>query len=112
MENPQDRVPPVQVEKQEQHVIVRVGGEMDIDRAPLLQEALHTVITGPGCPDEVVLDLAELTFCDSSGLNALLQARLTAQEHGRRIRLHAPQPQVIHLLELTGTDQLFAITDN
>ncbi|MET9855339.1 STAS domain-containing protein [Streptomyces sp. NPDC006450] len=91
-------------------MIVHVGGEMDIDRAPLLQEALHTLITHPDCPTDVVLDLTELTFCDSSGLNALLQARLTAEEHGRRISLHAPNRQVTKLLELTGTHQLFPIT--
>lgn len=110
MEDAQNPVPPVEVEKQDRQVIVRVGGEMDIDRAPLLQEALRTLITQPDCPPEVVLDLTRLTFCDSSGLNALLQARLTAEEHGRRISLHAPNQQVTKLLALTGTDQLFPIT--
>ncbi|MFF1414471.1 STAS domain-containing protein [Streptomyces sp. NPDC058289] len=110
MADDQDPTPPVEVEKQEQHVIVLVGGEMDIDRAPLLYEALRTLITQPDCPPDVVIDLTELTFCDSSGLNAILQARLTAEEHGRRITLHAPNRQVRKLLELTGTHQLFPIT--
>ncbi|MFF3217014.1 STAS domain-containing protein [Streptomyces sp. NPDC002886] len=110
MEEAQDRVPPVTVEKQGQQVIVSIGGEMDIDRAPLLQDALHTLITQPGCPPEVVLDLTELTFCDSSGLNTILRARLTAEAHGRRVTLHAPNQQVTKLLELTGTEQLFHIT--
>lgn len=110
MDDAQDRIPPVEVEKEEQQVIVHVGGEMDIDRAPLLQEALCTLITRSDCPPEVVIDLTKLTFCDSSGLNALLQARLTAQEHGRRITLHAPNQQVTKLLELTGTHQLFPIS--
>ncbi|MEU9161872.1 STAS domain-containing protein [Streptomyces sp. NPDC048424] len=104
------RVPLVRVERGEQSVVVRVSGEIDLDRAPLLRDALDTVITRPDCPNEIVVDLGEVTFCDSSGLNTLLQARLTAHEHGRRIRLHAPTSQVIHLLELTGTDQLFPIT--
>ncbi|WP_051837258.1 STAS domain-containing protein [Streptomyces sp. NRRL F-2580] len=105
------RVPLVRVERGERGVVVRVSGEIDLDRAPQLRDALHTVITrpdgpdGPDGPDEIVVDLAELTFCDSSGLNALLQARLTAQEHGRRIRLHAPASQVMHLLELTGAQR-------
>ncbi|MFD5148650.1 STAS domain-containing protein, partial [Streptomyces sp. NPDC058401] len=101
---------PVEVEKQEQQVIVHVGGELDIDRAPLLHEALRTLITQPGCPPDVVLDLSELTFCDSSGLNVFLQARLTAVEHGRRIVLHAPNQQVTKLLQLTGAHHLFPIT--
>ncbi|MFD6891866.1 STAS domain-containing protein [Streptomyces sp. NPDC059957] len=43
---------------------------------------------------EVVLDLTQLTFCESSSLNAILQARPTAEEHGRRISLHAPTQHV------------------
>ncbi|MEU9110119.1 STAS domain-containing protein [Streptomyces xanthophaeus] len=110
MDDEQDPTPAIEVEKQEQQVIVHVGGEMDIDRAPLLQEALRTLITQPDCPPDVVLDLTELTFCDSSGLNALLQARLTAVEHNRRIILHAPNQQVTKLLHLTGAHHLFPIT--
>ncbi|MGW1774884.1 STAS domain-containing protein [Streptomyces sp. NPDC002104] len=110
MEDAQDGIPPLEVEKEGQQVIVHVGGEMDIDRAPLLAEALRSLITQPECPPEVVIDLSEMLFCDSSGLNVLLQARLTAQEHGRRISLHAPNQQVTRLLELTGTHQLFPIT--
>ncbi|WP_420706941.1 STAS domain-containing protein [Streptomyces sp. NRRL S-237] len=54
--------------------------------------------------------MTDLTFFDSSGLNALLQARLTTHEHGRQIRLHVPSPQVTRLLELSGAEQLFPIT--
>ncbi|WP_442817573.1 hypothetical protein [Streptomyces sp. NBC_01296] len=36
---------------------------------------------------------------------------MTAEGHGRTIRLHAPSPQVTRLLEVTGTDQLFPVTD-
>ncbi|MGW2442317.1 STAS domain-containing protein [Streptomyces goshikiensis] len=106
----EDTLPLVRVESREQSVVVRVGGEIAIDRAHLLHEALERAITRPDCPGEIIVDLAELTFCDSSALNALLQGRLTAHEHGRQIRLHAPTPQVIHLLELTGTEQLSPIT--
>ncbi|MFF1414490.1 STAS domain-containing protein [Streptomyces sp. NPDC058289] len=110
MDDELDPTPPVEVEKQEQHVIVLVGGEMDIDRAPLLHEALRTLITQPDCPPDVVLDLSELTFCDSSGLNAFLQARLTAIEYSRRIILHGPNQQVTKLLHLTGAHRLSPIT--
>ncbi|WP_328296475.1 STAS domain-containing protein [Streptomyces sp. NBC_00435] len=110
MDHEQDPTPPVEVDKQEQQAFVHVGGEMDIDRAPLLEEALRTLITQPDCPPEVVLDLSELTFCDSSGLSAFLQGHRTAQEHGRRIVLHAPNQRFVKLLELTGARRLFPIT--
>ncbi|CAM5278503.1 hypothetical protein SAVIM338S_00098 [Streptomyces avidinii] len=112
MEDAPDHVPPVDVETQGQHVTVHVGGEMDIDRAPLLYEAVRTLIIQPDCPPDVVIDLTDLRFCDSSGLSALVRARLTAEEHGRRIVLHAPNRQMRRLLELTGVNQLFPITGN
>ncbi|WP_159396467.1 STAS domain-containing protein [Streptomyces sp. Sge12] len=96
----------------DQRRVVHVGGEMDIDRAPMLHAALHAAITQPGGPAEIVVDLSDLSFCDSSGLNALIQARQTAAEHGRRIILRDPQPQFRRLLELTGAEALFPIMDN
>lgn len=110
MADEQEPTPPAGVDKQQQRAIMHVGGEMDIDRAPLLKEALRTLITQPDCPPDVVLDLSELTFCDSSGLSAFLQGHRTAQEHGRRIILHAPNQHFVKLLELTGAHHLFPIT--
>ncbi|MFI5548064.1 STAS domain-containing protein [Streptomyces sp. NPDC051815] len=92
-------------------LVVQVGGEMDIDRAPMLAGALHTAITQPGSPGEIVVDLAQMSFCDSAGLNALVQARRTAEDHGKHLTLRAPQPQFLRLLKITGADALFPITD-
>ncbi|MFB6999278.1 STAS domain-containing protein [Streptomyces virginiae] len=102
----------VWVNGDDQRRVVRVGGEMDIDRAPMLRDALHAAITRPGGSDEIVVDLSDLSFCDSSGLTALIHAQRTAAEHGRRIILRTPPPQVRRLLEMTGADALFPITDS
>ncbi|OEJ36090.1 STAS domain-containing protein [Streptomyces subrutilus] len=112
MEDPEDGGERgVWVNGDDQLLVVHVGGEMDIDRVSMLRGALHAAITQPGGPDEIVVDLSELSFCDSSGLNGLIQARHTAAEHGRHISLRAPQPQFRRLLEMTGADALFTITD-
>ncbi|MGW7333978.1 STAS domain-containing protein [Streptomyces sp. NPDC054840] len=102
----------VWVNGEDQRRVVHVGGELDIDRAPMLRDALHTVITRPGGPDEIVVDLSGLSFCDSSGLNALIHAQQTAAEHGRRIILRTPPSQFRRLLEMTGADALFPVTDS
>ncbi|MFF3216940.1 STAS domain-containing protein [Streptomyces sp. NPDC002886] len=91
--------------------VVHVGGEMDADRAPMLHQALHTALTQPDGPDEIVIDLADLSFCDSSGINVLVRARHTAIGHGRRISLRNPQPQFLRLLEMTGADAVFPVTN-
>ncbi|MFC9816734.1 STAS domain-containing protein [Streptomyces virginiae] len=55
------------------------------------------------------MDLTAMSFCDSSGLNALLGARLHAEEAGHRLRLAAPCQQVVRLLEMTGAIEVFTI---
>ncbi|MFJ3206143.1 STAS domain-containing protein [Streptomyces sp. NPDC086989] len=97
-------------EDSRRQVVVNVGGEMDIDRAPMLRAALHAAITQEGGSAEIVVDLTELSFCDSAGLNAFISARRTAGEYGRRISLRNPQPQFRRLLALTGAEDLFPIT--
>ncbi|WP_078988321.1 STAS domain-containing protein [Streptomyces sp. WM6372] len=111
MEDQEGRDPGMWVDGGDQRVVVHVGGEMDIDRAPMLYTALHVAITQAGGPIEIVADLSEMSFCDSAGLDALIRARHTADEHGRRMSLRAPQPQFLRLLEITGADLLFPITE-
>ncbi|MEU8840559.1 STAS domain-containing protein [Streptomyces roseus] len=89
---------------------VRVRGEMDLDGARTLRRALLEALERPGTR-EVAVDLRELVFCDSAGLNALLTARLVAVAGGRVLRLVAPGRQVTRLLEITGADSVFTIGD-
>ncbi|MEU3777384.1 STAS domain-containing protein [Streptomyces sp. NPDC032472] len=65
-------------------------------------------LTGKPRPTEVVVDLQHLTFCDSAGLNALVNARNTAARNRRALFLAAPRDQFVCLLELTGTPVLTA----
>ncbi|KOG36840.1 hypothetical protein ADK34_00090 [Streptomyces viridochromogenes] len=55
----------------------------------------------------LALDLSEVTFCDSTGLNTLLRARQRALKEHRSLTITAASPQVIRLLEITGADRLF-----
>ncbi|MGW6486753.1 alpha/beta fold hydrolase [Streptomyces sp. NPDC055056] len=57
----------------------------------------------------LVLDLARLDFCDSSGISALLSARSWAIQHGGRIALAAVPGNTARILGIVGLDQVFAI---
>ncbi|MFD9725594.1 STAS domain-containing protein [Streptomyces sp. NPDC059072] len=89
--------------------VVRPHGEMDIVRAAAFHEALLSALRREVHPHEVCVDLRYLAFSDSSGLNALLTARATANETGQRLYLAGPNPQFIRLLEITGAIDLFTI---
>jgi anti-anti-sigma factor len=62
--------------------VVSVAGEVDLFAAAALSDALERALRDE---DPVVVDLADCTLFDSSGLNALLTASLDATGRGRRI---------------------------
>nr|BEK63281.1 hypothetical protein KPHV_05080 [Kitasatospora purpeofusca] len=87
--------------------IVSVGGELDRDSADGLRVALA------GLPEDgltrILVDLAELSFCDSTGLNILLRARQDAERAGVLLELAGPRPVVARLLALTGADTVLRV---
>ncbi|MFD3663737.1 STAS domain-containing protein [Streptomyces sp. NPDC058659] len=88
--------------------MVRVSGDLDIHHAEEVRFALRSAIDGAPPGTEVTIDLTYSSFCDSSGLEALLDARRWATDSGRTVRLGAPSHQILRLMDLTGTAGLFA----
>ncbi|MEU1506937.1 STAS domain-containing protein [Kitasatospora sp. NPDC005748] len=86
-------------------VVSRLEGDLDLDHADAARAVLGEALASPA--GVVVVDLEAVRFCDSSGLNLLLQTRLTLQETGRRLRLAAVPAQVARLLEITGASEVF-----
>jgi anti-sigma B factor antagonist len=78
---------------------VRLEGELDLATAPLLTEALLDFAS----EREVHLDLALLTFLDSSGLHAII-ALARSQDGDRSVVLLNPSAAVLRILEITGID--------
>lgn len=59
----------------------------------------------------LVVDLAEVEFCDSSGLSALLIAERKMKEHGGTVRLMHVHKKVMSLLKISMLDRLFQVDD-
>ena len=89
--------------------VVECVGAVDLDGAPLLRAALHEVLAARPVPSLVVVDLAAVTFCDSSGLNVLLKGRTEAGRQGVALHLAHVGRQVGELLRITGVDRLFPV---
>lgn len=68
------------------------------------------VAGGGGAPGRVILDLAEVTFVDSSGLGAIV-AVMKLLAPAFRLELAALQPNVERVFRLTRMDGVFTIHD-
>lgn len=84
----------------EQIVIVAPKGEVDMATTPLLIERTLPELRRGG---HVVIDLSGVTFLASRGVQALLELRSTAAEHGCQLHLVGElQPIVARILGIAG----------
>jgi anti-sigma B factor antagonist len=86
--------------------VVTVIGELDIRTCDRLEREAGEIVDRGG---RVVFDLSGLTFCDSTGLAALVRLHKRAVAADGELVLRAPRPRVQHLLSLTGLIRLFPI---
>ncbi|MDP1847566.1 MAG: STAS domain-containing protein [Solirubrobacteraceae bacterium] len=84
-------------------------GELDIATAPQLEEAISKATSEPVA--ELVLDLRELTFMDSTGLRTLAQANLKAEQAGTALSIWRGSRQIERVLEISGLGPLLPLAD-
>ncbi|GHH45143.1 STAS domain-containing protein [Streptomyces candidus] len=85
---------------------VTLAGELDLDTAFHVRDTVAACLVKQ--PTEVRLDLTGVSFCDCSGLNALLAVRSSALRAGVGLRVEGIGTQPARLLALIGADGLFA----
>jgi anti-anti-sigma factor len=91
-------------QRTETESVLVVRGDLDVAVGVEFVEAFDEFLATDGSPAQVVIDLSEVEFIDSSGLRALLQVQ---QNHGERVRVGVVSAAVQRLLELTGTLDVF-----
>ncbi len=97
----------VDVQPVDGQVVVRLHGELDMATAPALHQALAGAFDGAGT--SIVIDLANLTFMDSTGIAVLLGACHQADEAGQSLVVRSPRRPVLKAFRLTGVDKILAI---
>jgi anti-anti-sigma factor len=86
---------------------VRVVGELDALSAPELRECF--ISCAHDGQDRVLVELAELDFIDSSGIEALLIGHQRLRAQGGQFLLKEPPPRLSAILEITGLDRTFTV---
>lgn len=87
--------------------VLSVAGRVDSYSVPQLRERLRIAVNKN--QPNLIVDLAEVNFLDSSGLAALVYGMKNCREKGGDLCLCAPQQSVRMILELTRLDQAIDI---
>ncbi|MET7738521.1 STAS domain-containing protein [Streptomyces sp. NPDC005402] len=87
--------------------IATVVGDVDMQTAPTLSSGALEIIQ-QGHP-RLALDLAQVDFCDSAGLSAIIGIWHAAQTAGGSLSLAAVPDRLMRMLSMTGVDSLLPV---
>jgi anti-anti-sigma factor len=90
-------------------VTVSVIGEIDAYTAPKIRGGIRAAIIDPDTR-HLRVDLAEVSFMDSSGINALIRCQTEAEARGVPFVVANPQPQPRRVLETLGLTDFLRLT--
>ena len=91
-------------------VVVAVEGEIDVDTADIVLDALKLGFESDR--PAVVADLTEVSFFGSTGISALITAHELADEHQTKFHVVAPHRAVRRPLHVTGVADVLALYDS
>jgi anti-sigma B factor antagonist len=86
--------------------VLAVGGEIDLVTAPSFEKAIEDVLADD--PAKFVIDLSQVTFLASAGLQLLVAANERVSKAGE-FAVVADGPATSRPIELTDLDKIFAL---
>ena len=86
---------------------VHLDGRLNMDSSPEFRSRLLAILVEQS-PNNVTVDLANVSYIDSSGIATLIQGLKVAHQHRIGLHLTGLQSRLLHLFEATGVLRLFA----
>jgi anti-anti-sigma factor len=99
-EQPPEQLLYLSVDATGQQATVTLSGELDLSNTERVYEQFRVLVEGG--VTELVCDIADLSFVDSTGLSVFLSAHTRLVEAGGTFVLRSPTPAVARLFEITG----------
>ncbi len=90
--------------------VFAIAGELDLATITMLKDVVGGALVEGG--RTVVLDLSELSFCDSTGLGSFVALYRQAEAVGAVLVLASPRKRVADLLQISGINQVVKVYDS
>lgn len=97
----------VEVRRADGRLVVVPSGELDIATAGRVRAALAQRVPG----EDVELDLSELTFLDTSGLQLVVETHRRATEEGFQLRVVPGNREVQRVFQIAGLVSVLPFED-
>ncbi len=87
--------------------VLPLEGEIDLHVSPRIAASLNAMIKEK--PKQLVVDLSQVSYIDSSGLAVLIEAMQMVDNYGGKFALAGLQNSVRPIFEIARLDQVFRI---
>ncbi len=99
--------PPAPTPQRDRPNVLPLKREIDLHVSPVVTASLTAMIEQK--PERMVIDLSDVTYIDSAGLAALIQAMQKVEAYGGKFLLAGLQETVRSIFEISRLDQVFQI---
>ncbi len=94
------------VREEQGYHIVTLSGEIDLETSPQARQIMLDTVDQS---ETVLIDMAAVTYIDSSGIAILVEAFQRAKKKGTQLAFICLNPAVVRVLTLARLDKVFAI---
>ena len=101
----------ITVMQTENGVLVRLNGRIDVNSSPDLRDRLLAILSDEPSPRSITVDLAGVSYIETSGIATLIEALKIARHHQTTLCLQGLSGTVLRLFEVTGVLALFGAGD-
>ena len=102
----------ISVDQVEKDAVVRLTGRIDVDSSPDLRDRLRALFSEEALPETIIVDLAGVSYIETSGVATLIEALRIARHHRIKFRLQGLSGAVLRLFQVTGVLALFDADDS
>ena len=86
--------------------IIDVNGEVDLYSSPMLREYIFKTIKQQK-PEQLIVDLTDVTYTDSSGIATLVEGLQMAQNYESAFKLVGLSETVLEVFQLVRLERVF-----
>jgi anti-anti-sigma factor len=97
----------ISVDQVGKDAIVRPSGQINVYSSPDLRDSLQAILSKQPLPQTVTVDLAGVSYIETSGIATLIEALRIARHHQIGFCLQGIGGSVFRLFEVTGVLSLF-----
>ncbi len=100
----------VEIRVEGKYLVVSLRGELDVESSQEMKNEVRKQISSEA--PNVVIDLTNVSYVDSSGLGTLIALQKDARFNGGSLSIVGASQQIRRVMKMTNLDKLFELYDN